>query len=239
VDRPGRQRFRGSRRVLITLLSGGVLVAANASAADSSEFWPELSAFVGMTPATRLYLDASYAHGEDFRSLDLSAFVDISIQPILREDLRTDDWQRKRYLWARLGYTRVLKAEEGGATQVAEDRAVVSGYARAELPAEVWLEARARADLRWMSGDYSTRYRVRLEVNREFTVLEHSVVPYFNAEAFYDTRFDGWSRALYQGGAEVTVNQHFRYEIYLASQVDRLPKRTSVGALGVVAKWYY
>jgi hypothetical protein len=122
---------------------------------------------------------------------------------------------------------------------VTEDRAVVSGYARAELPAEVWLEARARADLRWMQGDYSTRYRLRLEVNREFTVLEHAVLPYFNAEAFYDTRFDGWARALYQGGAEVTVNKHFRYEIFLASQIDRLPVRVSVGALGVVAKWYY
>lgn len=226
-------------RALIGCLCAGVLLADNASAADSSEFWPELSAFVGLDPATRLYLDASYARGEDFRSLDLSGFVDISIKPILRADLWTDDWQRKRYLWARLGYTRVLKAEDGGPTQVTEDRAVVSGYARAELPAEVWLEARARADLRWMRGDYSTRYRLRLEVNREFTVLEHAVLPYFNAEAFYDTRFDGWARALYQGGAEVTVNKHFRYEIFLASQIDRLPTRARVGALGVVAKWYY
>lgn len=226
-------------RALIGCLCAGVLLADNASAADVSEFWPELSAFVGLNPNTRLYLDASYARGEDFRSLDLSGFVDISIKPILRPDLWTDDWQRKRYLWARLGYTRVLKAVDGGPTQVTEDRAVVSGYARAELPAEVWLEARARADLRWMQGDYSTRYRLRLEVNREFTVLEHAVLPYFNAEAMYDTRFDGWARALYQGGAEVTVNKHFRYEIFLASQIDRLPVRVSVGALGVVAKWYY
>jgi len=226
------------RRALTILLCGGLLVAADASAADASEFWPELSAFVALTPGTRLYLDAAYTRSEDFRSLDLSGFVDVSIQPILREDLRSEDWQRKRYLWARLGYTRVLKAE-GGSTHASEDRAVVSGYARAELPAEVWLEARARADLRWMSDDYSTRYRLRLEVNREFTVLDHSVAPYFNAEAFYDTRYQGWSRALYQGGAEVTVNPHFRYEIYLAAQVDRLPKQTRVGALGVVAKWYH
>ena len=218
----------------------GLLAAGEASAADAWETWPELSVFVGLNPDTRLYLDASDSRGKesDVRSLDLSAFVDLTIEPILRPDLRTDDWQRKRYLWARLGYTRVLKAEDGS-THVAEDRAVVSGYARAELPAEVWLEARARADLRWIGGDYSTRYRLRLEANREFTLLEHAVQPYFNAEAFYDTRFDGWARALYQGGAEVTVNKHFRYEIFLASQVDRLPTRASVGALGLVAKWYY
>jgi Protein of unknown function (DUF2490) len=229
----------GRRSSLIASLCAGLLVAPQASAADATEFWPELSAFVELNPTTRLYLDASYVRGEDFRSLDLSGFVDISIKPILRPDLWTDDWQRKRYLWARLGYTRVLKAVDGGSTQVTEDRAVVSGYWRAELPAEVWLESRARADLRWMRGDYSTRYRLRLEVNREFTVLEHAVLPYFNAEAFYDTRYDGWARALYQGGAEVTVDKHFRYEIFLASQIDRLPARVNVGALGVVAKWYY
>ena len=227
------------RRAVIAALCASALLPGNAAAADSSEFWPELSAFIGLTPATRLYLDASYARGEDFRSLDLSGFVDISIKPILRAELRTDDWQRKRYLWARLGYTRVLKAEDGRSTHVAEDRAVVSGYARAELPAEMWLEARARADLRWMQGDYSTRYRLRLEINREFMLLEHAVVPYFNAEAFYDTRFDGWARALYQAGAEVTVNPRFRYEIFLASQIDRLPQRATIGALGLVAKWYY
>jgi len=142
------------RRALTAALSVGLLLADSAAAADAKEFWPELSAFVELTPATRLYLDASYARGENFRSLDLSGFVDISIQPLVRPDLRTDDWQRKRYLWARLGYTRVLKAVDGGSTQVTEDRPVLSAYARAELPAEVWLEARARADLRWIGGGY-------------------------------------------------------------------------------------
>jgi hypothetical protein len=227
------------RRALTAALSVGLLLADSAAAADAKEFWPELSAFVELSPATRLYLDASYVRAETYRSVDLSAFVDISIQPILRPDLRTDDWQRKRYLWARLGYTRVLKAVDGGPTQVTEDRPVLSAYARAELPAEVWLEARARADLRWIRGDYSTRYRLRMEVNREFTVLEHAVLPYFNAEAMYDTRYAGWARALYQWGAEVTVGPHFRYEIIVASQIDRLPVRVSVGALAVVAKWYY
>jgi hypothetical protein len=226
-------------RRLAAAVCAGLFLADPAAATDASELWPELSAFVELTPATRLYLDASFVRAETYRSVDLSAFVDVSVQPILRPDLWTDDWQRKRYLWTRLGYTRVLKAEDGGPTQVTEDRAVLSAYARAELPAEVWLEARARADLRWIGGDYSTRYRLRMEINREFTVLEHAVLPYFNAEAMYDTRYDGWARALYQWGAEVTVSPHFRYEIILASQIDRLPVRVSVGALAVVAKWYY
>ena len=112
-------------------------------------------------------------------------------------------------------------------------------YARAPLPADTMLEGRLRADLRWLGGDYSTRYRFRVEVNGEFSVAEHAVVPYVNAEWFYDTRYRGWSRTLVQAGPEITVNKNFRYEVYLAWQDDRLPKRESLAALGVVAKWYY
>jgi len=215
--------------------------APQVRAADSSEFWPELSAFVRLDDQTRVYLDAAYAKGQesDNRSLDLGAFLDVSIMPILREELRREDWQRNRYLWARVGYTRIFKASNGGPADVAEDRGVVSLYGRALLPKDTTIEARVRADLRWLGGDYSTRYRFRIEANREFTVAGHAVVPYVNAEWFYDTRYSGWARTLVQAGPEITVNKNFRYEIYLAWQADRLPKHETLTALGVVAKWYY
>jgi hypothetical protein len=225
------------------LALAAVAVAALASparAADASELWPELSAFVKLDDTERLYLDASYAKGmeSDQRSLDLGAFLDVSLMPVLREELRREDWQRNRYLWTRIGYTRIFKANNGPA-EIAEDRGVLALYGRAPLPEDTTVEGRVRADLRWLGGDYSTRYRFRAEVNREFTVAGHTVVPYANIEWFYDTRYHGWSRTLVQAGPEITVNKNFRYEVYLAWQSDRLPKHETLGALGVVAKWYY
>ena len=170
------RRFSGRcRRALLAL----ALAAGVGLAADASELWPELSAFVRIDDQKRVYLDASYAKGKesDQRSLDLGAFLDMSLMPIVREELRSDDWQRKRYLWARVGYTRILKASNGPA-EVAEDRGVLAVYGRTLLPEDTTLEMRVRADLRWLGGDYSTRYRVRFEVNREFTVAGHAVVPY-------------------------------------------------------------
>jgi len=219
-----------------------LLVRANvASAADSSEIWPEVSAFVGLGPRTRLHLAAAYAEGKesDAQSLDLAAYLDISLKPIKRKELWTEDWQRSRYFWTRVGYARIVKATDESGADVAEDRGIISFYGKAPLPAQVWLEARARADLRWIGDDYSNRYRFRLEATREFTVRDHTVVPYFNVEWFYDTRYDGWARVLYQFGPEVTVNPHFRYEIYVARQVDRLPANETLNALGFVAKWYF
>jgi hypothetical protein len=156
----------------------------------------------------------------------------------LRESRRTEDWQRTRMLWARVGYTRVFKANEG-APSIAEDRLSAALYAKALLPAELLLEARLRSDLRWIGGDFSTRQRLRLELNREFAVQQHAVVPYFQIEGFYDTRYDAWSRTLYQPGVEIELTPHFRLELYLARQQERLPKPDRIDAFGVAAKWYY
>ena len=67
---------------------------------------------------------------------------------------------------------------------------------------------------------------------------DHTVVPYCNVEWFYDTRYDGWSRLLYQAGTEVTLSERWRYELYLARQNDRLPSVSSLNAFGVVLKYY-
>jgi hypothetical protein len=70
-------------------------------------------------------------------------------------------------------------------------------------------------------------------------VAGHAIAPYLNVEWFYDTRYDGWARTLYQAGGEVTVSKHWRFELYLAQQTDRLPSESRLNALGVVAKGYF
>ena len=227
--------------MLLAALCTWQALGGTAFAAEAYELWPEVSAFIGLRPEMRVYLDASHARGKesDLASFDGTVALDLSFKPILRPELQSEDWQRNRYLWTRIGYTRVTEVTNGEGKSVAENRGLIALYAKAPLPAEVWLEARARADLRWIGDEYSTRYRFRLEVNREFVVKEHPVLPYFNAEWFYDTRYDDWSRALYQLGVEVTVNKRFRYELYLARQNDRLPQVETLNALGIVAKFYF
>jgi hypothetical protein len=220
-------------------------LGGTASADDPWEFWPEGQLFVGLHSRTRLFLNAAYAKGKesDERSLDAAAYLDISLLPVgprRRQAFRTEDWQRGRYFWARVGYDRIFKATEGeSGPSVAENRGILSLWGKFPLPASVWLEGRARTDLRWIGDEYSTRYRLRAEFTREFVVLDHAVVPYLNVEWFYDTRYDGWARTLYQAGAEFTVDKHFRFELNLSQQTDTLPETSRLNALSVVLKGYY
>ncbi len=235
-----RRRGGSAWRALAVALLAVSAWSGAALAGDPWEAWPELNAFVRLNQQTRLYFDLAYAWRGESRSeaLDVAAYVDVSLKPILRPVLRQEDWARNKYLWARIGYDRVFKSE-GGVGKPSEDRGVVSLHAKYELPWNIWLEGRARGDLRWISSDYSTRYRLRMEATREFTVFGHPVTPYVNAEWFYDTRYDGWARTLYQAGPEVTLDKHFRFEVYLARQVERLPAAAAANALGLVAKVYF
>jgi hypothetical protein len=219
-----------------------LLLVGTARAADPWEFWPELNLYETLSPTTRLYFVTAYAKGKEseLETLDLAGYLDITLKPraIFRPSLLEADWQRNKYLWARIGYDYILRAE--GRTRIApENRGIVALHTRAYLPAEIVVEARARADLRWIEGDYSTRYRFRIEVNREFNVWDHVVTPWVQAEAFYDTRYDGWARELYQVGAEIGVTQHFRLEPSLVRQMDHLPSPSGLWAFALVARWYY
>jgi len=235
-------RSRAYRRCLFfsVALSVSLALAVEARAADRSELWPEVNVFLTIGPRTRVFIDLPYTNGKESENatLETAAYLDISLKP-LKKKLLTEDWQQSRYFWARIGIDRIFNSTDGSGAAAVENRGIVSFYGKAVLPADVMAEARVRADLRWIGDDYSTRYRFRIEINKQLILHDHPVLPYFNVEWFYDTRYDGWSRILYQLGPEITVGPHFRYEVYLARQTDRLPKKDALNALGLNFKWYY
>ena len=198
---------------LLALLPACLAFAGPARAEVASEFWPEIGVFVQLNDRSRACFDAAHARGKesDVQSLDVAACLDIALKPIARPELLSKDWQRSKYLWARIGYDRIFETTDSTETEVAEDRGVIAIYGRAPLPASIWLEARTRADFRWIGDEYSNRYRFRVDATREFTVLDHTVVPHFNYEWIYDTRYDDWARTLWTLGAEVVASSH-RFE---------------------------
>lgn len=240
---PSRRRC-GRLKSALVVLGVWAGLGGTASAADPWELWPEAQLFIALKPRTRLFLNAAYAKGKesDQATLDSAAYLDVSLLPIgprRRRAFRSEDWQRNRYFWARVGYDRISKITDAEGRSVAEDRGILSLWGKVPLPGNVWLENRARVDLRWIGAEYSTRYRLRMEGTREFVVLDHSLVPYLNVEWFYDTRYDGWARTLYQAGFELTVNKHFRFELNLSQQTDTLPETSRLNAFSVVAKGYF
>jgi hypothetical protein len=204
------------------------------------EVVPELNVFIKLNQQIRLYLlgDITQGLSPSFTDGEFGAHLDFTLKPILRRTLRSGDWERERYLWVRAGYvvsTDLDDRDDGSTTQMV----LLEMTGRFELPEKVWLVSRARVDFRDIDGDRSQRYRLRVGIEREFTVGRVVMVPYVQAETFYDTRFDTFNRQLYQAGVEIELNKHWRIEPYIARQNDSRSASGNVNRFGLVLKSYF
>lgn len=236
---PGILRLACAGALVASLLLAG---AVRTQAGDTQvELVPEVNAYLKLSDHTRLFLMGSLTQGLSEPSTDGEAGVhlDITLTPILRRRLANADWERDRYLWVRIGYQILGNLEDREDGFTAEHRGILEVTARVPLPSDVWLVNRARADLRDLDGEFSTRFRYRLGIEREFTVGDVTLVPYAQAEVFYDTRFGAWNRQLYQAGVEIEITKHWRIEPYYARQEDQRSSPAHVDRVGLVLKTYW
>jgi hypothetical protein len=219
----------------------GLVRAAHADERQS-ETVPGIDAYVRLSDRFRLYGTANLAQSvsEDVTDGDIGIYLDVlSLKEILPGPVLDLDWARNRYLWGRIGYS------IGG---IHEGLRLSNGYAEQAFVAELSgrypiangfsVVTRGRIDLRTLSGERSNRYRFRLGLEKEYTVLNRAVIPYVRAEALYDTRFDVWNRQIYQVGVEIGLNDHFRIEPWYAFQVDTMTAPEHLDRLGLTLKYY-
>ena len=227
------------------LLFGG----AGAPAESRDEFWPELNAYLKLNERTRIYLLAAFTQAEQtpgrggptrYQDSLYGAHIEYSLTPVLRANLRDEDWARNRYLWVRAGYVYTRSNGDAETTdRFRENRGVFELNGRT-LPLAAGLEvtARARLDARDRNGTESQRYRMRLGLEKIFDVGGRTVVPYVDAENFYDTRYNTWDRQLYRAGAEIDIAPSWRIEPYLGLQKDSRSEPSTTRIFGLALKYY-
>jgi hypothetical protein len=120
-----------------------------------------------------------------------------------------------------------------------EHRIVLEATARYPLPLDILLSDRSRGDLRWINGEFSTRYRNRLRVERDFSIRKFMITPYASGELFYDFRFDLWNRNEICAGAEIPVGKRFVFEPYYLRQNNSRSQTEHVNGVGLVFQWHF
>jgi hypothetical protein len=239
-----------SRQIACTVAAALAWLAAPAPAAESNQFWPELDGYFNLGERTRLFLLATGSvydpppggsGGTQFQDMQLGVHLDVTLAPLLRPDLLKGDWQRNRYLWMRVGYRygRSLGSTED-TDPYREQRGIFELTGRtAPLAAGLELVTRFRWDVRDFNDQYSNRYRIRLQIEKSLQLDGRAVIPFANAETFYDTRFDTWNRQRYQVGAEFELSRVWRIEPSLARQNDSRSEPSRINALGLVLKYFH
>ena len=244
---------RGAASTGAILLAVGALSAlasGRAHADTSHEFWPEINAFLKLDARTRVYLLANSSHPEANEQLGVAspatealvgAHLDYSLTPVLRPDLREQDWARNRYLWVRAGcqYSHSTSAAAAD-NSFRESRGVFEMTGRTPpLAGQLEWVARARWDWRNRNGANSSLYRLRVGTERQFDLRGHAAVPYVTAEAIYDTRYGSWEQRRYQAGSEFAIDDHWRVEPYFELRNYSNSQPARVLGFGLVLKYFH
>ena len=224
---------------LLLLLSDARTIKAQ-EPTTRDEFWPSFEVYINVKPKVRLYLlgtvSKTIEDGELFNAQSYEAQVGAHVDYIPNEHF---------ILRAGYRYGRAVGNNDDG---FREHRLLSEQILRKLLPGDLLLTDRNREDFRFISGDFSFRYRNRVMIEREFQVKfpllrRRSITPYVSGEISYDTRFDIWNRNRYAVGVvqslrrgpilrQLLPKRGIFLDLYLMRQNDSRSSPSHVNALG-------
>jgi hypothetical protein len=191
TTKPAMQRDSETARFdfglfLLVLLSDTHTIKAQ-EPTTRDEFWPSIEVYINVKPKVRLYLlgtvSKAIEDGELFNAQSFEAQVGAHVDYIPNE-----------HFILRAGY-RYGRSIGNNDTGFREHRLLSEQILRKLLPGDLLLTDRNREDFRFITGDFSFRYRNRVMIEREFQVhllsflRRRSITPYVSGEISYDTRF--------------------------------------------------
>ena len=232
-----------SHRLVLSALFACAAVAAPARAQDQrqAETIAEANAYFGLSDRFRLFTTANVTKSlsEGVADSEIGAYLDILALKTIPGLLLDIDVARARYLWGRVGFSFGGKHEGTDLEQGYSERQFVFEISgRYPIPLGFTLLTRARFDMRTLSGGHANRFRLRIGMEKEYTVLGTELIPYARAEFLHDSRFGAWNSQIYQVGVDIALSERFRIEPYYAFVVDTAVQPAHVDRLGLVLKYY-
>lgn len=216
---------------------------ARAQEPASKEFWPEVDVYITVKPKVRLYLlgtlSKSLEDGEIRNAQAYEAQVGIHV-----------DYIPNKHLILRTGY-RYGRAVGDNDDGYREHRLVTEQTLRKLIPGDFLVSDRNRQDFRFITGEFSFRYRNRLTIERELHLFkERTITPYVSGEIFYDTRYKVWNRNRMAVGVQhalrpgpllkmVLPKRQVILDIYFMRQNDSRSSSPHVNALGAALVFYF
>lgn len=238
ADRPPAIVRRPALILCLLSLCGWSIPAAGQSA---REFWPEVGVYIQQGPAIRIeFVDSASSNPITHDWLgNFTFYVETALKPVFRRQLidRADVY-RHRYLTFRAGYRYRTSLTPGAS--VSENRGILDVTSRYLLPWHLVVSDRNRGEFRFVKGQaFSTRYRNRLQVQRDVKIGSFVCTPFVYDEIFYDTRYDQWTPNRYAFGVQVPIGQHVVLEPYYQRQDGNRSNPPHVNALGFKFNLYF
>jgi len=220
--------------VLLVLISMSVQAQT-----QTYQTWPEIDTYINLNPNFRLYFIATQTkENRQGTDAEIGPNLDFFFKPLFKMNrgvIFQLDQSKARPLLLRIGY-RYLPSTNGPI----EHRGVLEATGRYPVKSGFLFSDRNRADLRFISGEFSWRYRNRLTVERTVSILSYHFTPYVRSEVYFNSNYGKWSRTAEDLGAAFPIRKHTEIEPYYEHQNDtsKSPNR-QINAFGLSLNLYF
>lgn len=232
--------FYPARKFFALLFFLGVASSADAQLSkNAQEVWPSLDMYYRFNPKLRFYgtlagtrKESSYAEGA------IGVFVDYFTFPFTKLIRKGHaEGLPGQFFWLRAGY-QYSGTPQSAADPFRESMFVMEGNSRFYLPFEVLMSVKNRFDFRFSEGDFKSRYRPRISLDKDlhtdflFFTLSGLIEYYANFGNGTVNRFRS------QLGVEIKVTKKINYEVFWSHQFANQPEIPTVDAFGMTLKFY-
>lgn len=207
------QGFRNLRFGLALLIP---MLGLRASA-QVDQLLLEIDAYYKLTHDVRVSFQAKETReGGDPTQAEIGPSIEFYLKPLLRlrhVTLFDLDDSKSRPLVLSIGY-RYLPSPDLPAVNRLEP--VVTFHF--PIKAGLLLSDRNRADLDWKSGNFSWRYRNRLQIEKRLAIHSYHPAPYASVEFFYQSQYGKWSDTAIYAGCLFPMGKHVEFNPYYEHQ---------------------
>jgi hypothetical protein len=215
---------------------------ARAQEIPSWLFVPEIDVYVRTGYETRLFLFSALTRERPEGLVDgfIAGQLEVGLPPVIRELFTDYDNEELPFEYLRFRVGAMVMSYMDGPEITHEYRGMIELNPRVPFDNGIVMILRNRAELRWLGGDYSTRLRSRLWIEKMFFAdSDIPITPYLNTEPYYDFRYNGFSRLLSQAGVSFAVTPWLAPELVVSIQQDWLPEDVTVYMAGFTVTMYF
>jgi hypothetical protein len=200
---------------------------------------PEVDAHLQFTSRLRVlaFTGIEQGVGYPFQQWYAAAAAGYQVLPILTPHLVNIDPDKEHYFLFGGGYEFLRTAQSGKIKH--EDRVTLDATPGFRLHGGFLVRNRNWLELRWINGVYSTTYRNRTAVERDFLVHKFRFTPYGSAEFFYDGSSHSWNQKWYTAGIQWPYKRIWMMNTYYRRETCRNCSPADSNVTGVSLNFYF
>ena len=238
------RRCLSATRVILLGLAVATMFCLGAAgqsqtSATETQVWPEVDAHVQLPSHFRVLAFSGLEQGVGFPYQQWYAASGLGYQwkRISKPHLENIDRDKEHYLVFGGGYEFLRTIQSGKITD--ENRLILDGIFNVRPSGRFLVTDRNRVEFRWINGVYSTTYRNKLTVERDFLLRGFRFSPYGAVEVFFNGAQHSWNQEWYYAGIQWPYKRLFMLDTYYLRQHCTTCKPTNWNAAGVTLNFYF